>query len=185
MTVEDPLGLIDAADASWLEGRLLAALGVMGVAGEARARLVDDERMSAEHERTLDDPSTTDVLTFDLSSGDLSSGGGVLDVDLLLCVDEARRQAATRAHGPREELLLYAVHGCLHCLGFDDASDRAAAAMHTREDEVLRAIGIGAVFDAAEPPVAGGSREPGLGDAPTLDGVGGVGDVGDVGGVRP
>src|SRR6185369_8183115 len=95
-------------------------------------RVVGDEEMAAAHQRFSGVAGTTDVLTFDLTEA-----GGALDVDLLVCFDEASRQAASRGHGVERELLLYVVHGVLHCLGHDDHEEAAAARMHAEEDRVL------------------------------------------------
>ncbi|MFI4892036.1 MAG: rRNA maturation RNase YbeY [Phycisphaerales bacterium JB058] len=147
----DPRALLTRGEGDRLRGLLDALcdhLAADGLTGEIRAEIVGDERMSALHERYKDTPGTTDVLTFDLS-GD----PGALDVDIVICADEARRQARTRGHGPAEELALYIVHGILHCTGYDDhedAGDLGAIAMHKREDEILSAIGAGVVYAAGE-----------------------------------
>src|SRR5690606_1916317 len=80
--------------------------------------------------------------TFDLRDGE----AGALDGEIVLCVDEAVRQARQRRHDARLELLLYAVHGLLHLLGYDDHDPKDAAKMHRREDELLRAAGLGDVY---------------------------------------
>jgi probable rRNA maturation factor len=109
---------------------------------------VDDAEMAVAHERYSGIPGTTDVLTFDLREpGESAAEPAQMDVDLYVCVDEARRQAAGRGHAVERELLLYIVHGVLHCLGEDDHDDATYARMHAREDEVLQAIGVGRVFD--------------------------------------
>jgi len=148
----DPRGLLVHAEFDRLSSHLesvRALFGADGLSGEIRVEVVGDERMSALHEKHKDTPGTTDVLTFDLS-GDPR----VLDVDIVVCADEARRQAEARRHGIAEELTLYIVHGVLHCTGYDDhdeEGDYGAASMHRREDEILSAIGAGVVFarDAA------------------------------------
>ncbi len=111
--------------------------------GEVRVRLVGDEEMAAAHERHTGVSGTTDVLTFDLSDGD-----GWLDVDILVCVDEAARQGLQRGISAERELLLYIVHGVLHCLGYDDHTDEQSRRMHAREDEILERIGVGATYAA-------------------------------------
>jgi probable rRNA maturation factor len=154
----DPSRAVPAAAMRWLRGRAdaVAAHLRLDPAGEVRVRVVRDPEMDHAHTRYKGVPGTTDVLTFDLAAAD-GRVGGPLDVDLLVCWDEAVRQASARGHAPEQELLLYIVHGLLHCLGDDDATDEAAAAMHAREDEILRAIGVGATYAAA--PVHGGSGE--------------------------
>jgi probable rRNA maturation factor len=47
------------------------------------------------------------------------------------------------------ELALYAVHGTLHLLGYDDRRKADAKRMHDMEDEILSSIGWGPIF--AEP----------------------------------
>lgn len=144
--VADPEGRLNAADGAWLREMGAAALKHLDQSGEVRVRVVGDAAMSAAHERYCQDRTTTDVLTFDLRPAD--SPPTDLDVDILVCIDEAGRQAAARNLSTRQELLLYIVHGVLHCLGHDDHDARAAATMHGLEDEILRAIGAGVVFAA-------------------------------------
>ncbi|MCA9300352.1 MAG: rRNA maturation RNase YbeY [Phycisphaerales bacterium] len=128
----------------WLRARSRAALGVLDTSGEVRARIVHDDEMAAAHVRHLDIAGTTDVLTFDLRD---DPDERTLDVDLLICLDEARRQASARGHEPERELLLYIVHGVLHCLGHDDHDEEDARRMHDLEDRTLEAIGVGVTFE--------------------------------------
>lgn len=149
----DPGRLLTPADLRWLRDMAARALAHLDPppGSEVRVRIVADPEMADAHERYKAVPGTTDVLTFDLSAP-----GGPLDVDLLVCRDEAARQAAARGIPTVQELLLYIVHGVLHCLGHDDAAEADAAAMHAREDEVLSAIGVGPTY-AAAPVRQGGS----------------------------
>ncbi|MCB9849948.1 MAG: rRNA maturation RNase YbeY [Phycisphaerales bacterium] len=104
--------------------------------------LVDDARMSDLHEQYLGISGTTDVLTFDLDESDPD----VVDGEIIICADTARRESAARGHAVADEILLYAVHGCLHLLGYDDHDADEAAAMHAREDELLALVGVGPVY---------------------------------------
>lgn len=146
----DPDRLLADPAAEWLVRHARLALDHLGCTGEVRVRVVNDAQMIAAHARAMGLDTTTDVLTFDLrepggASGH-SQGSVALDTDLLICVDEAGRQAAMRGHDARRELLLYILHGVLHCLGEDDHDEEAFRRMHAREDEVLDAIGVGATF---------------------------------------
>jgi probable rRNA maturation factor len=109
--------------------------------------VIDDHRMTALHERFSNVPGTTDVLTFPASGP-----GEPVEVDIAICVDEAARQATTRGHELRRELLLYALHGVLHCTGFDDRTPAEHARMHAEEDRILQAIGLGVVYARGEQP---------------------------------
>ncbi len=164
--VVDATGRLSRALCRDLCARLERAVRTLGAAGEVRARVVGDSEMASLHGRHLGDATTTDVLTFDLregggggagGAGGEASGAGPLDVDLVLCLDEAERQARERGHGAGEELVLYALHGVLHCLGHDDHDEQDAARMHAEEDRVLRAIGVGAVYARSEGVDAGGA----------------------------
>jgi probable rRNA maturation factor len=148
----DPDRMLSAERGTWLGEHARQAVDVIGLgtggcSGEVRVRLVDDRRMTEAHKRHMGMDSTTDVLTFDMAEGG-AARGEALDVDILVCVDEAQRQSAARGFAVERELLLYIVHGVLHCVGEDDHDEASYARMHAREDEVLRAIGVGATFDA-------------------------------------
>jgi probable rRNA maturation factor len=139
--------------------KVLRRLGVNR--GQWNILLVGDAAMKELHKRHLNDPTTTDVLTFDLREGEArSQKSGVrsqrqevpraaIELETVLCLDEARRQARARGHTVVEELLLYAVHSLLHVQGYDDVTPEQAARMHEREDELLCAIGIGSVYHKA------------------------------------
>jgi len=111
--------------------------------GEVRLRVVNDTEMADAHQRYAGVKGTTDVLTFDLSEHDEP---GTLDLDAYICFDEAQRQAGQRGHDAPAELLLYALHACLHCLGYDDRDEAAFRRMHAEEDRLLQAAGLPALF---------------------------------------
>ncbi|MFG0260076.1 MAG: rRNA maturation RNase YbeY [Phycisphaerales bacterium JB041] len=145
--IADDDRLLGEAGREWLVSTAAAALApVAELGGEVRGRIVGDAEMAEAHEKWLDIPGTTDVLTFDMREHESEP----LDVDLLLCFDEASRQAAERGLRPEHELLLYTVHGVLHCLGHDDHTEADAARMHAEEDRLLAAAGVGPVYAAAE-----------------------------------
>ena len=151
--IADPGALLSFAALNALRAEAGTAIDLLGRAGEVRVRLVADPEMAAAHMKFSKIPGTTDVLTFDLGASS-AAGGGALDVDILACVDEARRQAASRGHTPERELLLYILHGALHCLGYDDHDERGYQRMHAEEDRILTAIGIGPIFrGTGVPPV--------------------------------
>jgi len=149
VTVAARAGDLCAQDLEWVAARGSEAVAHLGAVGEVRVLLVDDAAMADAHERHCGVAGTTDVITFDLAEG-AGASGAPLDVDLVVCVDEARRQASARGIPARREVLLYVVHGVLHCLGYDDHDEAASAAMHAREDEVLAAIGVGATYGVRE-----------------------------------
>jgi probable rRNA maturation factor len=142
---------IDARMLDWLEGQL-RRLTVL--AGEDDATLsvgiVDDEQMADYHEQYSGVSGTTDVLTFDLRN-DPGNPDEPIDGDIVICLDEAMRQASARGHDVRLELLLYALHGLLHLQGYNDHDPDEHKAMHDREDELLTEAGLGEVFKRVAP----------------------------------
>jgi len=143
----DRTGRFGRERSAWLireAGMAARAAGVQR--GELRVALVGDEEMAAAHLRHCGEPGTTDVITFDLADG----SGDELDADLLVCLDEAERQAGVRGIRVEHEVLLYVVHGVMHCLGYDDHDEASAGAMHAAEDRVLSRIGVGPVYGMAE-----------------------------------
>ncbi len=149
----------------WLP-RVMTAVGVKR--GAWRVTLVGDRAMAALHRRAMGIGGTTDVLSFDLAEARSRHGvrarrgggnGAAVDLETVICVDVARREAARRGHGVFEEILLYAVHSLLHVCGYDDAGEAEARRMHRREDAILVGLGVGRVFARARPVRPG--RRPG------------------------
>lgn len=103
--------------------------------------LVDEATMASLHEKWLDEPGPTDVMSFpadELRPG--RPGGepveGTLG-DIVLCPAVARRQAAAAGHAPGRELLLLTVHGVLHLLGFDHAEPDDEREMFALQERLL------------------------------------------------
>ncbi|MFG0307344.1 MAG: rRNA maturation RNase YbeY [Phycisphaerales bacterium JB040] len=160
----DPDRLLTPAQTAWLEDASARVLDVaasrFGVRGELRVRVVDDRAMTQAHRRHCELDSTTDVLTFDLSESEHE-----IDTDVLVCLDEGVRRAGELGHPPERELLLYALHALLHCVGHDDHDPEAYQAMHALEDELLERAGVGATFHAAHGAPHAGAGQPGSGEA--------------------
>ncbi len=139
--LEDRSGRLSPRGESWLRQHIERALEELGVVGVLLVTVVDDALMARLHERDKGVAGTTDVLTWDYAED-----ADRLDAEVVVCIDEGGRQARVRGLDPEQELLLYVVHGVLHCLGYDDHEDSAREAMHAEEDRVLRAIGVGSVY---------------------------------------
>ena len=129
-------------DEAWLVSRLREVIGHVGrPVQRIEISVLSDRQMAAVHRRHCGIDETTDVLTFPLSAPDAP-----IEAELLVCVDEAARQAGSFNIAVERELLLYCLHGLLHCTGFNDHEPGDFDAMHAREDEILEAIGVGATF---------------------------------------
>ena len=85
--------------------------------------LMDDEAMTALHERWMDEPGPTDVMAFPMDElrsprDDAEPEPGLLG-DVVICPQVALRQAQAARHGFADELDLLCTHGILHLLGHD------------------------------------------------------------------
>lgn len=158
--VLDATRSLQASELASLHDKLSELAAVLRLQGSLEVRCIDDAEMIAAHAKFLNDATTTDVITFDNleSTKNMSDRLSwrverldddrprMLDTTLLLCVDVARRQSKSRGLSVHTELLLYAIHGILHCLGWDDELDDEFAAMHAFEDELLQLLRVGTVF---------------------------------------
>jgi probable rRNA maturation factor len=108
---------------------------------DASIALVDDETMTGLNRKFRRKNKTTDVLTFpaDDSYADPSSKGRPLG-DIVISVDQARRQAIEEKHSLAMELRYLILHGVLHALGYDHETDQGE--MHALEVEVRGAVGL-------------------------------------------
>lgn len=131
-------------DRQRLESVARAALAAEGVTtAELSVTLVDDRRIAAVHGEWLDDPTPTDVITFDLGM----PGDPTLRGDIILSAETAAREARQLATGrqgwtPHLELAYYLVHGILHLTGYDDRTADDRRRMRARERAVMKAAGL-------------------------------------------
>ncbi len=103
--------------------------------------LIDPDAMTVLHEKWMDEPGPTDVMSFpmdELRPGSLGalSPAGLLG-DVVLCPDVAAEQARSAGHAVTEELLLLTTHGILHLLGFDHAEPEERDEMFALQRELL------------------------------------------------
>ena len=106
----------------------------------AKARIsvavVDDATIARLNWRYLRHPGPTDVLSFLLDS---RAG---LEGEVIVSAEAALRSAPHFGLPPRDELILYAVHGTLHLAGYDDRTPQQSEEMRKRETEVLKSMEI-------------------------------------------
>ncbi|HEY0160904.1 MAG TPA: rRNA maturation RNase YbeY [Thermoanaerobaculia bacterium] len=108
---------------------------------EVSIAFVEDEAMTELNKRFRGKKKTTDVLTFraDDSYNEPSATGRPLG-DIVISVDQARRQAADEKHALATEIRYLVLHGVLHALGYDHETDQGE--MNALEIEVRRGVGL-------------------------------------------
>ncbi len=94
---------------------------------------VKDEQMIVVNEEYLDHEGTTDVITFDYTE-EISPN---LDGEIIICVDQAKRQAEDYGVSLENELSRLLFHGLLHLDGLDDQSFEERKIMHQNENLLL------------------------------------------------
>ena len=77
---------------------------------QVEVSIVCAEDISEVHARFLNDPTATDVITFDHG-------------ELIVSASMAEEKAVELGHSTEVELLLYVVHGLLHLGGYNDKSE--------------------------------------------------------------
>jgi probable rRNA maturation factor len=100
--------------------------------GELSLVLLTDSALAKLHADFLDDPTTTDVITFE---GDATFG---LAGEICVSVDTARAYARKHKRDFREEMTLYLVHGWLHLAGYDDLVPTKKRLMRAAEKRAMR-----------------------------------------------
>ncbi|MBA3530068.1 MAG: rRNA maturation RNase YbeY [Propionibacteriaceae bacterium] len=118
--------------------------------------IVDEETMSAYHQKYLGEDGPTDVLSFPMDElrpphdGDEPPEG--LLGDIVLCPVVTNRQAEGHGRTPVEESEYLLVHGLLHLLGFDHGAPEERAEMFSLKDKIITA------WSTARPDRAGVAR---------------------------
>ena len=108
--------------------------------------LVDEQTMADYHERFMDLPGPTDVMSFPMDelrepSDDEDPPLGMLG-DIVLCPAVTERQAAENGRQPNEEAEYLLIHGLLHLLGHDHAEPEEKAIMFGLNDKIIQAWGL-------------------------------------------
>ncbi len=120
---------------------------------------VSEEEIRALNARERGVDRVTDVLSF--PAADLIAGEPVLSEEheecveqdeegahmylgsVVICKARAREQAAEYGHSYEREVCYLAVHGMLHCLGYDHEEEEERRIMRAKEEEIMQKLGLG------------------------------------------
>jgi probable rRNA maturation factor len=173
---------VDEAALVDLARHVLDEMGVNPLA-ELSLLLVDEDYMTSLHERWMDEPGPTDVLSFPMDELDTArgpdddnDGATALLGDVVLCPSVAEQQAELAQHSTADELALLTTHGILHLLGYDHAEPAEERRMFTLQNRLLQTwrdrdrrpdaaeAGDVETADAAVAPSAAEEADPNRGD---------------------
>jgi probable rRNA maturation factor len=104
---------------------------------------VSNSRIARLNREYLGHSGATDVITFELRSGDGTSQGAQPVIgDIYIAPTVAAANAREARVGIREELTRLVVHGTLHVLGYahDEDADRMQGEMWRRQEALVAAI---------------------------------------------
>lgn len=102
--------------------------------GALSIAVMDDEALVKIHADFLDDPSKTDVITFE--SGEEEGFAG----EICVSAERALEKASEFGNTPDAELCLYIAHGMLHLAGVDDIDPEDALKMRAAEAVAAKII---------------------------------------------
>jgi probable rRNA maturation factor len=103
--------------------------------------LTDDRQLHELNHDFLDVDSPTDVLSFPSLETDPETNELYLG-DILISIPRAKQQAEVAGHPLEAEVQLLTVHGTLHLLGYDHASDEEKNIMWNEQAKVLERLGL-------------------------------------------
>ncbi len=119
--------------------------------------LVSEEEIRAVNARERGIDRVTDVLSFPAMDGikgrrirkkehrdclDMEQGTLYLG-SIVICEKRAREQAEEYGHSFERELYYLAVHGLLHCLGYDHEREEDRREMREKEEKIMRRLDLG------------------------------------------
>lgn len=117
--------------------------------------LVDEEEIRRLNREVRGVDRVTDVLSFPSMDGIkgkpvladehgecIDEEGRIFLGSIVICEKRARKQAAEYGHSFERELWYLAVHGVLHCLGYDHETEEEKREMRAKEEEVMAKLDL-------------------------------------------
>ena len=103
---------------------------------ELNIAFVDDDYMTELHIKWMDEPGTTDVLSFPMDMPE-SEGEAVTLGDIVISPIVAAAQAIKQGHSTEHEIYILATHGLLHIIGHDHAEPAEEKVMFALQEKIV------------------------------------------------
>jgi probable rRNA maturation factor len=104
---------------------------------ELSVTFVDDAEMEELHIKWMDEPGTTDVLSFPMDMPEGKHDAVTLG-DIVIDPIVAANQAAAAGHSTEHEIYILAAHGLLHILGYDHADKDEEKIMFELQETIVK-----------------------------------------------
>ena len=104
---------------------------------ELSVTFVDDKEMEELHIKWMDEPGTTDVLSFPMDMPEGKDDAVTLG-DIVIDPIVATKQAASAGHSTEYEIYILASHGLLHILGYDHADKDEEKVMFELQETIVK-----------------------------------------------
>ena len=97
---------------------------------------VEDDYMTELHIKWMDEPGTTDVLSFPMDMPE-EPGEAVTLGDIVISPVVAAAQAISQGHSTEHEIFILATHGLLHIIGYDHADTADEKIMFELQEKIV------------------------------------------------
>ena len=105
---------------------------------ETNIIFVDEKEILRVNKTYLDHHYVTDVISFNHERPPFDIGEPWSFGDVYVCYPVARKNAHKFKHTILQEMMMYAVHGCLHLSGMDDYAPEDRAEMDRQAERIIK-----------------------------------------------
>ena len=107
---------------------------------EANIIFVSEKEILRVNKTYLNHHYVTDVISFNHERPPFDLGEPWAFGDVYVCYSVARKNAPKFKHTILQEMMMYAVHGCLHLSGMDDHAPADRAEMDRQAEKIIKAV---------------------------------------------
>jgi probable rRNA maturation factor len=104
---------------------------------EINVSFVEDDYMTELHIKWMDEPGTTDVLSFPMDMPE-TPGEAVTLGDIVISPVVAAEQAKAQGHSIEHEIYILVIHGLLHIIGYDHAEKAEEKVMFDLQEKIVK-----------------------------------------------
>ena len=104
---------------------------------EINVSFVEDDYMTELHIKWMDEPGTTDVLSFPMDMPE-KPGEAVTLGDIVISPVVAAEQAKAQGHSIEHEIYILVIHGLLHIIGYDHADKAEEKVMFELQEKIVK-----------------------------------------------